>query len=264
MTVEGAARSILTAERVALNLAGRLSGVATLTRRFAERTNADDAVESAIANMETAWRMQAAVPELTDLSAETPATHRLYGTDSLDARTAAYARQCLLARRLVERGVRFVELSTLAANLGGGNGANPWDHHSALERGHGLMARQVDQPIAGLLRDLKCRGLLDQTLVIFAGEFGRTPFSQGSDGRDHNPQGFSIWMAGGGLRGGVVHGATDDLGYHAVQDVTTFYDVWATALHLLGLDHERLTYRFGGRDFRLTDVHGNVLRDLLA
>ena len=160
--------------------------------------------------------------------------------------------------------MRFVELSTLAANLGGGNGANPWDHHSDLEKGHGLIARQVDQPIAGLLKDLKSRGLLDETLVIWAGEFGRTPFSQGSNGRDHNPYGFSIWLAGGGVQGGVVLGATDEFGYHAVDGIATFYDLWATVLHLLGLDHERLTYRFGGRDHRLTDVHGHVLTPILA
>ncbi len=242
----------------------RLDLLGDLNRGFLAATDGNDAVESAVRNMETAWRMQSAVPELTDLRAESDATKRLYGLDHQDPRTAAYARQCLLARRLVERGVRFVELSTLAANLGGGNGANPWDHHSDLEKGHGLMARQVDQPIAGLLKDLKSRGLLDETLVIWAGEFGRTPFSQGSNGRDHNPYGFSVWLAGGGVQGGVVHGATDEFGYHAVDGVATFYDLWATVLHLLGLDHERLTYRFGGRDHRLTDVHGHVLTPILA
>ncbi|MGA1607941.1 MAG: DUF1501 domain-containing protein [Planctomycetota bacterium] len=222
------------------------------------------ALQAAIKNQEIAYRMQAAVPDLCDLHDEPDEVRTLYGLDHGDRRTAAYARQCLLARRLVERGVRFIELSTLGANLGGGNAANPWDHHSSLERGHGLMAGQVDQPIAALLLDLDRRGLLDETLVVFAGEFGRTPFSQGSDGRDHNPYGFSIWLAGGGVRRGHVHGATDELGYRAVEDVCTYYDLWATVLHLLGLDHERLTFRFGGRDYRLTDVHGRVMGGVLA
>ena len=128
----------------------------------------------------------------------------------------------------------------------------------------GQLHCQVDQPVAGLIRDLKARGLFDETLIVFTGEFGRTPFSQGSDGRDHNPYGFSLWLAGGGIKGGTILGATDELGYHAVQDPCTTYDLWATVLHLLGLDHERLTYRFGGRDFRLTDVHGQLLRSILA
>jgi membrane-anchored protein YejM (alkaline phosphatase superfamily) len=175
-----------------------------------------------------------------------------------------YARQCLLARRLVERGVRFVELSCLPQNIGGGQAPNPWDQHGQIKKGHGLMAQQVDQPIAALIKDLKSRGLLDSTLVIWAGEFGRTPFAQGSDGRDHNPYGFSIWMAGGGVKGGHIYGATDDFGYHAIENVCTVYDMWATVLHLMGIDHEQLTYRFSGRDLRLTDVHGNVLRDIIA
>jgi arylsulfatase A-like enzyme len=177
---------------------------------------------------------------------------------------AAYARQCLVARRLIERGVRFVELSCISVGIGAGNAPNPWDQHGDLKRGHGAMAHQVDQPIAALLTDLKSRGLLDETLVLWAGEFGRTPFSQAGDGRDHNPFGFSVWMAGGGVRGGTAYGATDELGYHAVENVCTIYDFYATVLHLLGIDHERLTYRFGGRDFRLTDVHGEVIKAILA
>jgi hypothetical protein len=204
------------------------------------------------------------VPELCDIRGESEATKKLYGMDDPDPKTAAYARQCLLARRLVERGVRFIELSCLSYNIGGGNGPNPWDQHGEIKNGHGKMGHQVDQPIAGLLMDLKARGLLEETLVVFAGEFGRTPFSQGSDGRDHNPFGFSLWMAGGGLRGGVTYGATDEFGYHAVEKPCTVYDLWATVLHQLGVDHEALTYRFSGRDIRLTDVHGNVLTDLLA
>jgi hypothetical protein len=225
---------------------------------------ADPAVEAAIRNYETAYRMQAAVPELCDLRGESDATKQLYGLDSPDKEKAAYGRQCLVARRLIERGVRFVELSCLNENIGAGNAPNPWDQHGKLKEGHGACAHQVDQPIAALIRDLKARGLFDETLILFSGEFGRTPFSQAGDGRDHNPFGFSLWLAGGGIRGGTAYGATDELGYMAVENVTTIYDLYATVLHLLGLDHERLTYRFGGRDFRLTDVSGKVLREILA
>ena len=221
-------------------------------------------VEAAIRNHEVAYKMQAAVPELCDLNGETETTKKLYGLDSPDTQTAAYARQCLLSRRLIERGVRFVELSCLTEGIGAGGAANPWDQHGALEKGHAAMAHQVDQPIAGLLQDLKIRGLLDETLVIWAGEFGRTPFSQGSNGRDHNPYGFSIWMAGGGIKGGTVYGETDEFGYHVTQDRCDFYDLWATVLHQLGIDHENLTYRHGGRDLRLTDVHGRVLHPILS
>jgi uncharacterized protein (DUF1501 family) len=160
--------------------------------------------------------------------------------------------------------VRFVELSCLSQNIGAGQAANPWDQHGKLKEGHGAMANQVDQGIAALITDLKARGLFEDTLIVFSGEFGRTPFSQGSDGRDHNPTGFSAWIAGGGVKGGTAYGATDDLGYYAVENVSGFYDLYATVLHLLGLDHEKLTYRFGGRDFRLTDVHGNVIKQILA
>ena len=225
---------------------------------------ADPAVEAAIRNYETAYRMQTAVPELCDLGGESDAMKKLYALDSPNAHTASYGRQCLVARRLIERGVRFVELSCLNENIGAGNSPNPWDQHGKLKEGHGAMALQVDQPIAGLIRDLKARGLFDETLILFSGEFGRTPFSQGSDGRDHNPFGFSLWLAGGGIRGGTAYGATDELGYFAVENVTTIYDLYATMLHLLGIDHERLTYRFGGRDFRLTDVSGKVLREILS
>jgi hypothetical protein len=224
----------------------------------------DAQVEAAIRNYETAYRMQTAVPDLCDITGETEATKRLYGMDSPDKYTAAYGRQCLVARRLIERGVRFVELSCASVGIGAGGPGNPWDQHGKIKEGHGSMARQVDQPLAGLIRDLKSRGLLDETLIVFTGEFGRTPFSQGSDGRDHNPYGFSMWMAGGGVRGGSVMGATDDLGYYAVEEVCNVYDMWATVLHLLGMDHEQLTYRFGGRDFRLTDVHGKVMEKILG
>ena len=231
---------------------------------FLHSTGKNSQVEAAIRNHEIAYKMQAAVPELCDLKGETETTKKLYGLDSSDTQTAAYARQCLLSRRLIERGVRFVELSCLTEGIGAGGAANPWDQHGALEKGHAAMAHQVDQPIAGLLQDLKVRGLLDETLVIWAGEFGRTPFSQGSNGRDHNPYGFSIWMAGGGIKGGTVYGETDEFGYHVTQDKCDFYDLWATVLHQLGIDHENLTYRHGGRDLRLTDVHGRVLRPILS
>ncbi|MCA9104886.1 MAG: DUF1501 domain-containing protein [Planctomycetales bacterium] len=243
---------------------GRLRFLEQADREFARQVTDTDPIEAAIRNYEMAYRMQTAVPDLVDLSDETQATREMYGLEDPEPKTAAYGRQCLLARRLIERGVRFVELSCLAYNLGGGNGANPWDHHGALQEGHGKMAHQVDQPLAALLTDLEQRGLLESTLVVWAGEFGRTPFSQGSDGRDHDPFGFSIWMAGGGVKGGTVYGATDELGYQAVEDPCDVYDLWATVLHALGLDHERLTYRHAGRDFRLTDVHGRVLKQVLG
>ena len=233
-------------------------------QRFLQEVGYNQQVEAAIQNHEVAYKMQAAVPELCEIQGETDATKKLYGLDSSDIQKASYAKQCLLARRLVERGVRFVELSCLTEKLGAGGAANPWDQHGILEKGHSAMAHQVDQPIAGLLQDLKVRGLLEETLVIWAGEFGRTPFSQGSDGRDHNPYGFSIWMAGGGIKGGTVYGSTDEFGYHVNENKCDFYDLWATVLHLLGLDHENLTYRHGGRDLRLTDVHGRILNPILA
>ena len=243
---------------------GRLDFVAGLDREFLARVDDDLSVEAAIRNYETAFRMQSAVPELVDLSGETEATKRLYGLDAEDPKQAAYARQCLLARRLVERGVRFVELTCLAYNIGGGNGANPWDQHGDLKAGHEKMARQVDQPIAALIADLRARGLLDETLVVWAGEFGRTPFSQGANGRDHDPFGFSIFLAGGGVKGGMVYGATDDYGYRAVEKPCDVYDLWATVLHQLGINHLDLTYRSGGRDVRLTDVYGEVLGELIG
>jgi hypothetical protein len=242
----------------------QLDFIGAMDRRFASTTQHDIHVEAAISNYELAWRMQSAVPELCDLSGETEATKKLYGMDGPDTTRTAYARQCLLARRLVERGVRFIELSCLPQKIGAGQGPNPWDQHGEIKKGHGNMARQVDQPIAALVKDLKSRGLLDSTLVVWAGEFGRTPFAQGTDGRDHNPDGFTIWMAGGGIKPGHIYGATDDFGYHAIENACTVYDMWATVLHLMGIDHEQLSYRFSGRDLRLTDVHGNVLRDIIA
>jgi len=233
----------------------KLNLLRKLDRGVVERLGSDDKLESAIANYELAFRMQTAVPDLLDLSRETNQTQQLYGLDR--PATELFGRQCLLARRLVERGVRFIEL--LCPNVG----TDRWDQHGDLKRGHELNALAVDKPIAGLLKDLKSRGLLDSTLVIWAGEFGRTPMAQGSNGRDHNPFGFSIWLAGGGVKGGVIHGATDDYGYHTIENKVEIHDLHATMLHLLGMDHKKLTYRFSARDMRLTDVHGEVVQAIL-
>ncbi len=217
-----------------------------------------DAIESAIANNEMAFRMQSSVPELTEFKSESEATKKLYGLYSDDPHTRSYAAQCLMARRLVERGIRFIELTCPQA------ARDRWDQHEDLQRAHAANAHAVDQPIAGLLKDLKSRGLLDETLVVWTGEFGRTPFAQGADGRDHNPSAFSMWMAGGGVKGGTIYGRTDDYGYRVVENEVSIHDLHATMLHLLGIDHEMLTFRFSGRDFRLTDVHGRVVHDILV
>lgn len=243
----------LAASAAKINLRQRLD------RFVAERFHHADPVEAAIANYELAYRMQAAIPELVDLADETAATRRLYGLDAEYAPTRTFGAECLLARRLVERGVRFVELTCPAAA-----GIDRWDQHARLVEGHQNNARAVDQPIAALLTDLKARGLLDETLVWWSGEFGRTPFAQGVDGRDHNPFGFTCWLAGGGVRRGTVYGATDEYGYKAVEDRVEMHDLHATILHLLGIDHERLTFRFSGRDMRLTDVAGRILHGILA
>jgi hypothetical protein len=208
-------------------------------------------IEGAIEAAELAFRMQAEVPDLMDLSGETAGIERLYGIGTEP--TDAFGRQCLLARRFVEAGVRFVQITH-------GN----WDHHFNLGTALENTCAKTDRPIAGLLEDLDQRGLLADTLVIWGGEFGRTPHSQGSDGRDHNNKGFTLWMAGGGVKGGMAHGATDDYGYEAVDKRMHIHDWHATLLHLLGLDHERLTYRYAGRDFRLTDVHGTVAREIIS
>lgn len=231
--------------------------IAQLDSAFAHESNAE-AVDSAIRNHELAYRMQAAVPELSSLDDESAATKALYGFDAPDEATRTYARECCLARRLVERGVRFVEVTCPRTN------ADRWDQHGDLRAGHEGNARAVDQPIAALLQDLKRRGLLESTLVVWAAEFGRTPFAQGSNGRDHNPFGFTVWMAGGGTRGGVAIGATDEFGYRAVEKPYKIHDLHATMQHLMGIDHRRLTFRSGGRDMRLTDVHGVLIDDAIA
>lgn len=229
-----------------------------LDQHVLDRFGHVDQVESAIANYELAYRMQSAVPELTRVESESDATRKLYGINSSYKPTRTFAMECLVARRLVERGVRFVELTCPSS------GGDRWDQHGGLRKGHENNARAVDQPIAALLKDLKSRGLLDETLVVWAGEFGRTPFAQGKDGRDHNPFGFSIWMAGGGVKGGTIYGATDEYGYKVIDRKVEIHDLHATMLHLLGIDHTRLTFRFSGRDMRLTDVHGEVLHEVLS
>lgn len=223
-----------------------------------ERMGSVDSLESSIKNYELAYRMQMAVPGLTDLSDETAETKRAYGLEEKSNGTATYGRQLLLARRLVERGVRFIEVTCP------GVGHDRWDQHGNLKQGHADNARAVDQPIGALLNDLQERGLLDSTLIVCTGEFGRTPFAQGSDGRDHNPFAFSLWMAGGGAKGGTIYGATDEYGYKAVENKCEMHDLHATMLHLLGMDHTKLTFRFGGRDMRLTDVKGHVIKEVVA
>lgn len=215
----------------------------------------DSQLNARIASFELAFRMQREAPEAFDITRESAETQKLYGLDN--PTTDLFGRQCLLARRLVERGVRFVQLFDAPEN-------NAWDHHGGLKDRLPKRCAAVDQPIAALLTDLKSRGLLADTLVLWGGEFGRTPTAEGDNGREHHPFGFTMWMAGGGVKGGIAHGATDDFGWHAVQDKVHVHDLHATILHLMGFDHEKLTYRYGGRDYRLTDVHGHVVQEVLA
>ncbi len=210
-----------------------------------------------IASYELAFRMQAHAPDAVDLTQESEETKSLYGMD--DSRSADFGRKCLMARRLVERGVRFVQIYS-----GGGHLDENWDAHGGIEKNHVLHCGETDKPIAGLISDLKRRGLLDQTLIVWSGEFGRMPTSQNGTGRDHNPKGFTAWLAGGGVKGGTVVGATDEIGYAAAVDPVHVHDLHATILHLLGLDHKLLTYFHGGREQRLTDVAGNVVKRVLA
>lgn len=226
---------------------------------FSARLGGNDAVESAVRNYELAARMQSLLPDVLDESKESRATRDLYGLDSTDDNTRLYARQCLRARRLVESGVRFIQVN---CPYGQSNGT--WDQHGNLKAGHERNARQTDRAVAALIMDLKQRGLLDSTLVLWAGEFGRTPHSPGTDGRDHHPEGFTVFLAGGGVKGGIAYGATDEFGVNAVENVTDFHDLHATVLHLAGLNHEKLTFRYAGRDFRLTDVSGRVIKAICA
>jgi hypothetical protein len=236
----------------------KLALLSRLDQHALESIGKVDQVESAIANYELAFRMQSAVPDLASLVGETEATKEMYGMNAQSKGTAIFGRQCLLARRLIERGVRFIELTCPAL------GYDRWDQHNDLKQGHYDNAMAVDQPIGALLADLKQRGLFDETLVVWSGEFGRTPFAQGSNGRDHNPFGFSLWLAGGGIKGGTIYGATDEYGYKAIENKLEIHDLHATMLHLLGVDHERLTFRWSGRDMRLTDVHGKVISGVLT
>ena len=219
-------------------------------------TGADPNLEARIASFELAYRMQMTGPEAMDISGESKATRQLYGID--DPVTENYGRELLLARRFIERGVRFVHV----AHTGGRGGR--WDQHSGLKSGHEKNARACDKPISGLIRDLKHRGLWQDTLVVWSTEFGRTPEVQNKNGRGHHAQGFTFWLAGGGVKPGITYGATDEFGYHAIEYPVSIHDLHATILHLLGLDHKRLTYRYSGRDFRLTDVHGHVHKGILA
>ena len=212
-------------------------------------------LESRILSFELAFRMQHEIPQIENLAEESKKTRSLYGLDQ--AVTEDFGRQCLLARRFIERGVRFIQVTHSNTKV-------QWDQHGDLLNGHNANALEVDLPIAGLLTDLKQRGLLEDTLVLWGGEFGRTPVAQGTDGRDHNPEGFTMWLAGGGVKGGFRYGATDEYGYYAVENKMHIHDLHATILHLLGIDHEQLTYRYAGRDFRLTDVSGRVAQAILA
>ncbi len=217
--------------------------------RVREESVDDPEIATRISQYEMAFKMQASVPGLMDVSGEPKEVLDLYGTKGADG---SFAANCLLARRLAERGVRFIQLYH-----------RDWDHHGNIKNDIKLKAEEVDRASAALIIDLKRRGMLDETLIVWGGEFGRTPMAQGN-GRDHHIKGFSMWLAGGGIKGGISHGQTDELGYSAVEDVVPVHDLHATMLHLLGVDHKRLTYKFQGRDFRLTDVHGNVVKKILA
>jgi hypothetical protein len=245
-----------------LTAQGERNGLALLqqlNRTHAERRPGDSRLEARIASYELAARLQLSAPEVLDISRETPATRRLYGID--DKETTDFGRNCLIARRLLERGVRFVQVWSGADN---GFPRRNWDSHEDLARDHGDMGRSMDRPAAALIKDLKARGLLDDTIVMWTTEFGRMPCSQGGKGRDHNPEAFTVWLAGGGIKGGTSYGASDTWSYRVAENPTYCYDVHATVLRLLGLEHEKLTFRHNGIDRRLTDVHGNVIEEILA
>jgi hypothetical protein len=237
----------------------RLDHLGRLNEEHARRYPDSTELAARIASYELAYRMQGFAPEVVDISQETELTRRLYGLDN--PVTEPFGKQCLLARRLIQRGVRFVQLYSGAKRR---TNIDDWDAHTNLVENHTLHAREVDKPMSGLITDLKQLGLLDETLVIWHSEFGRMPISQRGVGRDHNPGAMSIWMAGAGIQGGQVIGATDEFGYRAVEQPVTYHDVHATILHLLGLDHEQLTYLFNGRDMRLTDVYGELIPQLVS
>ncbi len=234
----------------------QLDRLNAMNREHLAQSGPEASLEARINSFELAFHMQTAIPKVEDLSGESATTRKLYGMD--DSVTENFGRMCLMARRFAEAGVRFIQVTHSDSKV-------QWDQHSDLKNGHEKNAREVDLPIAGLLADLKSRGLLDDTLVWWGSEFGRTPTAEGTkDGRDHNPEGFTMWLAGGGVKGGFRYGCTDDYGYYAQDDKVHIHDLHATLLHLLGLDHERLTYRHAGRDFRLTDVEGNVVKEIFA
>ncbi len=238
----------------------QLDWLRDLNEEHAATRSEDSRLSARIESFELAFRMQREAPEAFDTSRESEATRKLYGLDH--PLTETFGQQCLMARRLVERGVRMVQVYHTQTSKR--SSCQLWDQHSNLTVELPNNCAATDQPIAGLLRDLKSRGLLDDTLVVWGGEFGRTPTAEGGNGREHHPFGFTMWLAGGGIRGGMAYGATDDFGWHAVKDKVHVHDLHATILYLMGLDHEKLTYRYGGRDYRLTDVSGRVVRDILA
>jgi len=244
--IANAAGTPVDLQRLELDLLGEMN------RDRMAHTGPDADLEARIHSFELAFRMQRTAPQLQDISDETQATRTMYGLDN-DA-TRNFGRQCLMARRFAERGVRFIQCTH----------SYKWDQHGDLMNGHSTNAMEVDQPIAALLKDLKTRGMLEETLVLWGGEFGRTPVGQGGDGRDHSPQGYTMWMAGGGLKRGIRYGKTDEYGYYAVENKVHLHDLHATLLYLLGLDHEKLTYKYAGRDFRLTDIYGEVVHDIIA
>jgi hypothetical protein len=233
-------------QRRQLDLVNQLNG------RHRRDRDDDSRLGARIESFELAFRMQMRAPGVFDLGSEPESVRRLYGLDQ--PHTQGFGQQCLIARRLIERGVRFVQLHT----------ESNWDHHTGIRTELPSCCAGLDRPVAGLLKDLKSRGLLDDTLVLWGGEFGRSPVAQKGDGRDHHPYGFTMWLAGGGVKGGVVHGATDEFGWYAVDDKVHIHDLHATILHLMGIDHERLTYRYAGRDYRLTDVSGNIVTKIIA
>lgn len=232
----------------------QLDRLKSMNLRHLEASGPEAALQARMDSFELAFRMQTEIPRVENIGDESLETQKLYGLD--DPVTANFGRMCLMARRFAERGVRYIQVTHSDSKV-------QWDQHSDLKDGHEKNAREVDRPIAGLLRDLKARGLLEDTLVWWGSEFGRTPTAEGTNGRDHNPEGFTMWLAGGGVKGGHHHGATDDYGYFAAQDKVHIHDLHATILHLMGLDHERLTYRHAGRNFRLTDVEGNVVKQII-
>jgi len=237
----------------------QLDLLSELNRRHAEQNPAEKELAARIESFELAYRMQTAAPEALDINAEPQHIQKLYGMDN--EKCAHFARQCLLSRRMIERGVRFVQIYS-----GGMENQRSWDGHKDIQGNHSGFAAETDQPIAGLLADLEQRGLLEETLVIWGGEFGRLPIAQKGKkpGRDHNPHAFTFWLAGGGAKGGTSYGETDEIGHKAAVNRVSVNDLHATILHLLGIDHEKLTFRYNGRDFRLTDVAGKVIHEIIA